>query len=150
GRVADTINTPPLDVAGLREEWAAIRAEVASIPSPNLPSADLVRRRWDDLRAEAATQQRSVFQLSSLIAISTAARLPENFLRLGRSAGTAAKRTGGLFAGAWLDHYQATLKDIHETGYLAYWIREFRPYLKGAAEQFSPSKTSFTQRWLGR
>lgn len=149
-RFADTINTPPLDVAGLRREWVAIRAEVASIPSPNLPSADLVRKRWEDLRTEAAAQKRSVFELSSLIALSTAARLPENFLKLGRSAGSAAMRTGGLFAGAWLDHYQATLKEIHETGYLAYWSREFQPYLKGAAQQFSPAKGSITQRWLER
>ena len=119
-------------------------------PLPEPAIGRSVRNRWDELRTEAAAQERSVFELSSLIALSTAARLPENFLRLGRSAGSAAMRTGGLFAGPWLEHYQATLNQIHETGYLAYWSQEFQPYLKGAAEQFSPSKGSITQRWLGR
>jgi hypothetical protein len=49
-----------------------------------------------------------------------------------------------------LDHYDHTLKEIRETGYLAYWTRQFRPYLRAAAEQFSPGRSSLTQRFLRR
>ena len=150
GRVADAVNTPPLDVAGLRREWAEIRRDVGSIPTPNLPTPELIGARWQELRAEASSQDRSVFQLSSLIALSTVRSLPDNVARLTRGSGRAAMRTGDLFAGTLLDHYRTTLREIHETGYLAYWIREFSPYLRAAAEQFSPRKRSWTQRLLGR
>ena len=148
GRVAETINTPPLDVRALRQEWAALRQEVRKIPPRNLPSPELLRRNWDTLKQEAAAQGRSVFQLSSVLALSAVSRLPENVRWLSRCAGLAARRTGQLFAGALLDHYTQTLKDIRETGYLSYWAREFRPYLVAAARQFSPRRGSRTQRAL--
>ena len=148
GRVAEAINTPPLDVAGLRREWAEIRRQVAAIPPRNLPPADLLKRNWEDLKKEAAAQKRSVFELSSLMALAAIGRLPENLRWLSRCARSAARRTGQVFAGALLDHYAVTLKEIRETGYLPYWTREFRPYLRGAAEQFSPGRSSWTQRLL--
>ena len=150
GRVADAINTPPLDVAGLRQEWAEIRREVAAIPPRNLPSADLLRRNWEGLKTEAAAQQRSVFELSSLMALAAIGRLPENLRWLSRCARSAARRTGQVFAGALLDHYAATLREIREIGYLPYWTREFRPYLRAAAGHFSPRRSSLTGRLTRR
>ena len=38
GRVAETINTPPLDVPALREEWRAIREEARSLAPERLPT----------------------------------------------------------------------------------------------------------------
>lgn len=148
GRVAEAFNTPPLDVESLREEWAAIRQEVRNIPPKQRPSPEVVRGNWEALKTEAARQNRSVFEMSSLMALAAVNRLPENLRRLGRSAQVAARRTGELFAGALLDHYSNALREIHETGFLAYWIREFRPYLRAAAAQFSPFRTTLTQRFL--
>jgi hypothetical protein len=150
GRTAEAINTPPLDIDGLRREWAAIRQQVQQIPTPNVPSPQLVRRRWEELRLTAEAQNCSVFQLSSLMAFSAVSNLPANVRWLTRSARLASRRTGQLFAGALLDHYDHTLKEIRETGYLAYWTRQFRPYLRAAAEQFSPRRSSLTQRFLRR
>lgn len=138
--MAETINTPPLDVQGLRQEWAALRREVRKIPPRNLPSPELLRRNWEALKKEAAAQDRSVFQLSSILALSAVSRLPENVLWLSRCAGLAARRTGEVLAGALLDHYAQTLKDIRETGVLTYWAQEFRPYVVAAARQFSPRR----------
>ena len=39
GRLAATVNTPPLDVRSLREEWNALRSELARIPPSQLPGA---------------------------------------------------------------------------------------------------------------
>jgi len=47
-----------------------------------------------------------------------------------------------------LDHYRSTLAEIRETGYLRYWIREFKPYLAGAVQQFSPKEATTTERVL--
>jgi hypothetical protein len=150
GRVAQALNTPPLDVASLRREWAAVREEARRIPPRNLPSVDLVRRHWEALKKEAAAQDRPIFLLSSIMALAAIGRLPENLLWLSKCAHHAARRTGQVFASALLDHYSSTLRQIHSTGYLTYWTREFRPYLLAAARQFSPRTGSLTGRLLRR
>lgn len=147
-QVADVVNAPPLDVAGLRKEWNAFRRSAAKIPPRNLPSAQLIRRNWEQLKETAAAQNRSVFELSSVMAIAAASRAPESLLRLARAANRAAWRTGQMFAGSWLEHYNQTLREIGERGYANYWVEEFRPYLRAAAEQFSPKHRSLTSRWL--
>ena len=148
--LAETVNTPPLDIKALRQEWTDIRREVASIPAPNLPSPADVWESWRQLTAEAERQKRTVWELSSLMALGAVTRLPDNLRWLGKSAALATRRTGEIFAGALLDHYRQALAEIHETGYLRYMVREFRPYLKAAVSQFSPKHVSLTQRLLRR
>lgn len=150
GRVAEALNTPPVDVASLRREWAAVREEVRKIPPRNLPSANLVRRNWEALKREAAAQNRSVFVLSSILAVAAIGLVPENLRWLSRCARLAARRTGQVFARALLDHYASALKEIRKAGYLGYWKREFRPYLVAAARQFSPRTGSLTAKLLRR
>jgi hypothetical protein len=70
--------------------------------------------------------------------------------RLSKAGGVAARRTMGFYSGALMEHYDATLREIRGWGFLPYWREEFRPYLKAAAGQFSPSRPSYTQRWLNR
>jgi hypothetical protein len=146
GKTAETINTPPLDVASLRTEWDEIRRHAATIP---LPTIVAVTGLWRSLETEAATQRRSVFELSSVMALSTVTRMPENVWWLGRAAQTAVWRTGEVLAGAVLEHYSEALGAIHQQGFFAYWVRQFRPYLAGAARQFDPEKKTLTGRLFG-
>ena len=44
GRLASTINMPPLDVATLRQEWSALRRDLSRISPKQLPRIDLPRR----------------------------------------------------------------------------------------------------------
>jgi hypothetical protein len=150
GRLAQTANTPPIDVADLRQEWLDLRREAARIPPPSLPSPDALRRSWEDLKITAATEGRPVFQVSTLMALSAISQIPSNLLWLSRCAKGAARRTGQIFAGVLLDHYSAATKEIRDTGFAAYWMREFRPYLKAAAAQFSPRRVTLTERLLKR
>jgi hypothetical protein len=150
GRLAGTANTPPIDMTSLRQEWSDLRREAAKIPAPHLPSAETLQRSWEELKATAAAQGRPVFQVSTLMALSAVSRIPENLLWLSRCAKGAAKRTGQIFAGVLLDHYSATIQEIARTGYATYWMREFRPYLKAAASQFSPRHVTLTERMLRR
>jgi hypothetical protein len=146
GRLAETVNTPPLDIKALRQEWSDIRRELASISAPNLPSASDVWQGWRQLTQEAERQERTVWELSSIIALSTVTTLPANLRWLGKSAAIATRRTGEIFAGSLLRHYRQALTEIHQTGYFRYMVREFRPYLKAAAMQFSPARVSLTER----
>ena len=145
-RLAATINAPPLDVAGLRKEWEAIREDARGLHPPSLPSQDTVRNLWVQLKTESARQDRSVFETSSLMAISAARALPDGVRWLSASAQVAATRTGHVFAAVLIDHYRQTLRELQQVGYLTYAGRQFRPYVRAAVDQFSPARRTLTQR----
>ena len=147
-RLAATVNTPPLDVASLRAEWAALREDARHLPQASLPSRETINAVWTDLKAESARQERSIFETSSVMAVSAARSLPGGVRWLSASARVGAARTGQVFAAAVLDHYRETLSEIRDTGYLTYAGRQFRPYLRAAAGQFSPKRRTITQRLI--
>lgn len=147
GRAAEAINTPPLDVAALRAEWAAVREPLRGMPRPGI---EILEGQWRDLRATALEQGRSVFELSSLLALSAVTSLPGQFVWLGKSTRAAARKASQLLSVNILDHYTRTLEEIREHGLLPWWTREFRPYLAGAARAFHPEKRTLTDRLLRR
>jgi len=150
GQMADTLNLPPMNVAGLRQDWEKLKVAVRTIPPKNVPAIDSIERLWTRMTDSARMQQRSVFAVSSLMAVSAVAHLPENVLWLSRAARSAARRTGRVLGEVILDHYSQTLTEMAETGYFEYWRKEFRPYLRAAASQFAPAHTSLTERFLRR
>jgi hypothetical protein len=147
-RLADNLNLPPFDITTLRQEWETLKDEAKKIPPRQRPSKERLAAAWQQLRNEADQQNCSVFELSSLLALSAATRLPGKAFWLSQCATLAARRTGTLLASTLLDNYATTLREIHQTGYLRYWAREFRPYLSAAASHFSPGQISYTERFL--
>ena len=145
-RLASTINTPPLDVAGLRAEWAAIREGVRRLQPSSLPSWETISRLWRQVQTESARQQRSVFETSSMLAVSATQALPARLRWLSASARAGATRTGHVFAAALLDHYRQTLGEIQQMGYFTYASRQLRPYLRAAIGHFSPTRRTLTER----
>lgn len=150
GRAAQTLNTPPVDVATLRREWTELRKHAARIPRPRLPSSEMLWKYWADIREEASVQNRSVFELSTLMALSAIRRVPSDLRWLGLSATLAVERTGQMFGNPLFAHYSEALRTVRRTGFVKYWQREFRPYLRAAAQQFSPEHMSLTQRLMKR
>ena len=146
--LAQTLNLPPVDVAGLRREWNSFREEVRSIPPKRVPTAARLEAIWSELQQTAQEQKRSVFTVSSLMAVSALSHVPGNVLWLSRAAHSAARRTGKVLGEAILDHYVESLEEIARTGFVAYWTREFRPYLHAAAVQFAPKHETLTEKLL--
>ena len=149
-RLAATINTPPLDVAGLRREWEAIREDARALPPAGLPSREAIGQVWRQLKAESKRQNRSIFETSSVMAVSAARAVPGGVRWLSASARAGAARTGQVFAAALLDHYAQTLNEIRKVGYLTYAGRQFRPYVRAAVDQFSPKRRTLTQHLLDK
>jgi hypothetical protein len=135
-RLASTINTPPLDIAGLRQEWEAIRTEARTIQPGALPSRETVGELWRQLKAESARQDRSVFQTSSLVAVSA--------VRAG------VVRSGEMVGVAMLDHYSRMLAEMRQAGYATFAARQFRPYVCAAVDQFSPKRRTLTERVIDK
>ena len=149
-RLAETFNTPPLNVAELRQEWTAIRDEASRLKPAALPSPRLIGEQWDALKEESTRQGRSVFETSSIMAVSAVRALPGKAVWLSKSAGVGATYAGKVLSSAILDHYSQTLAELREVGYLTYAKRQLSPYVQASVELFSPERRTLTQRWLDR
>src|SRR6185503_16120465 len=150
GRMAATVNTPPLDVKSLRQEWNALRGDLARIPPRQLPGARALRDLWKEIQQEAGRQKRTVFEVSSLMAISAMKSVPEKARWLSASARSAARKTGTAVGAILLEDYRTSLKQIRDRGYARYAVEQFRPYLSAAISQFSPHRQSLTERLLSK
>ena len=148
--LAATINTPPLDVAGLRKDLHEIRTQTRKLKGANLPSADAIGRSWTELKEEAARQQQSIFRTSSVMAISAARSFPVGVRWFSASVAAGAKRTGAVWGAVLLDHYRETLLEMRQTGYLAYSWRQLAPYIAASAGQFAPAHPTITERIVRR
>jgi hypothetical protein len=149
-QLAETVNAPPLDVAGLRQEWTKLVAEARQLPAPKLPTAESVLQVWQDLRSTAESERRSVFEISSLLALSAVSSLPERARVLSKSAAIALRHGGAAVSTALLEHYRASLQELRETGFLRYGVRQLTPYADAAVGAFSPARGTLTERWLER
>jgi hypothetical protein len=149
-RLAETFNTPPLDVAGLRKEWAAIRSEARALKPAELPSPKAIGDQWEALKQEADRQGRSVFETSSVMAVAAVRALPEKARWLSATALIGASHTGKLVSSAILDHYTQTLNELREVGYLTYAKRQLSPYLSACVDLFSPQRRTLTQRLINK
>jgi hypothetical protein len=149
-RLAATINAPPLDVAGLRAEWQAIRDQARHLQPSSLPTREAISTMWTQLKTESSRQDRSIFETSSMMAVSAAQAVPDGVRWLSASARVGVARTGHVVAAALLDHYRQTLGEMREVGYWTYAGRQLRPYLHAAIGQFSPKRRTITERLLDR
>ena len=134
-----TINTPPLDVAGSERNGGPCGRKPGVCGRPSLPSRDTISNVWAQLEDESARQHRSVFETSSMMAVSAARALPDGVRWLSASARVGATRTGQIFAAALLDHYRQTLRNpgrrLHDIRRAA-----VSPYVRAAVNQFSPGR----------
>jgi hypothetical protein len=146
--LADTLNMPPVTLSGLRREWEKLRQVLPTVPKASLPNLVTLETLWTKLLAASAAEDQSVFALCSTLAVGTLAELPASVFWLSRAAQAAAKRTGQLLGETLLNHYVLALNEISAAGFLAYWRKQFRPYLSAAALQFAPANESTTERLL--
>jgi hypothetical protein len=150
GQLAESVNSPPLDVTGLREEWAKFVAEARQLPTPQLPSAGAVSRVWQDLRAVAQREQRSIFAVSSLLAVSAVGELPERARVLSKSAAIVLRHGGAAVANALLEHYRESLQQMREAGFLRYGAQQLTPYTHAALGAFHPERETLTGKLLDK
>src|SRR5436190_1989088 len=89
-----------LGIAALRKEWTEIRMQARGLKLVDLPSVTAISERWEELKDEAARQGRSIFETSSVMAISAVRALPDRARWLSSSTRVAATRTGRLLSAA--------------------------------------------------
>jgi hypothetical protein len=127
GIMAESLDTPPLNVEDMRSSWNEMQQH-----KNDLPDASRLTSLYNELQATAEQQDHSVQDMSSLIA------------------------TGALRAGVNLgqvhifDYYQDSLRTINREGLPFYSRRVIKPYFAAAKNHFNPQQLTFTERLLGR
>jgi hypothetical protein len=150
GQLAESVNAPPLDVAGLREEWRKFADEARKLPTPQLPSAAAVTRLWQDVRATAEREQRTVFEVSSLLAVAAVSELPERARVLSKSVSIVLRHGGTALSTALLEHYRESLREVRDVGFIDYGVRQLAPYARAATGMFHPTRETATGKLLDR
>lgn len=150
GQLAESVNAPPLDVAGLREEWRKFVGEARQLPAPQLPSAATVTRLWQDLRTTSEREQRSVFEVSSLLAVAAVGELPERARAISKSVSIVLRHGGAAVSNALLEHYRQSLTELRAVGFVSYGVRQLAPYTHAALGAFAPQRETLTGKLLDR
>jgi hypothetical protein len=127
GRVAESLDLPPLNVGSLRTSWLDLRREATELPDP-----ERLERLYEGLRQAAEQEDRSLGSLSSLIAA---------------GAVRAGVRTSQVHI---FDYYRDALRIIATEGLPAYTRRVTRPYLAASIRHFDPGHLTYTERVLRR
>ena len=129
-KLTESIETPPLNAEDLRASYQAIRAEV--------PGFDVAKGEatWNELKRIADQEQRSVFEVSTAVALTT------------RGALASVNVAAGMLYDNVFDHYRGALKEIHEHGYWQTVSDAAEPYLEAAKGQFEAARESMTERLL--
>lgn len=129
GTTARLIDLPPIELAELKRSLAELRAEAASLPSPEQLSAIFTA-----LQRTARAERRSLLEVSSGIGMA--------FLLSARQVGRVHLATP----------YREDWQPLHDEGFAGYAARISRPYRDAIGGHFRPSRPTLTERapQLGR
>ncbi len=143
GRLAESVDQPPLSIADLRGSLTKIRDELRIAPAEKLfPQAE-VEATWNEMQQVAEEEDRSLFEVSNLVTLAG-----EGLGKIGRTAVASVTTGADLLYEGVLRHYRDTLGEIHENGYMATLRETVTPYLDAARDQLTTSQESFTERML--
>jgi hypothetical protein len=127
GVLADTVDVPPLNVAGVRTSWQELQVQAA-----DLPDAAGLEKIFAELKLAARQEDRSILEISSIVAL---------------GAVHAGVKLGNVHV---FDYYRGALRMIVEEGLLSFLHRTSTPYLTRAGSHFDPRASSHSERLLRR
>jgi len=127
GTTARLIDIPPLEVEGLRQSLADLRADARGLPTPPELAA-----AYRGLAAEADRERSSLLEVS---------------LGMGLAFFNSARKVGRQHV---LDPYGEDLRPLRDEGFAAYARRVGGPYAQAVARHFDPQSLTLTERGLGR
>ncbi len=142
GTLADRMDTPPLSVKDLRASVEAIRESLKAPEMRDLVSAEAVAGAWEEMEALAAREERSLFGISTAVAMFVADKARKTGLGLYGSVSAGFD----LLDRTVLDYYKDGLRAIRDKGYWRTVYDVYKPYSAAVREAFKPSRRSFTER----
>lgn len=144
GRAASAFDLPPLSLSELKESVAQTRKALNEIdPTVLIPESE-IRRLWQEMKELAVSENVSLLGVSGALAMHTVEAIRE------ASQGTL---TGLFVAGRIINrnlfaHYAASLQQVRSQGLIASLKNTFEPYTEMAWNNFSASRTTWTEAVL--
>jgi hypothetical protein len=144
GAAANTFDTPPLSIEGLRESINQTTEAAQKLdPTKILPKSE-INRLWGEMRTIAAEEDVSLFEVSSAMTLYSLDKVAS----VGRGALSGVRVAGTLLDRHVIDHYRQALTEIHTKGYYATIAEASGPYIEAVWENFSTTKSTITEDLL--
>jgi len=142
GTLADRMDTPPLSVKDLRASVNAVKESLKKPHMKNLVNAEAIARTWAEMQALADKEGRSLFGISTAVAMTVANKAKKAGLGV---YGTV--RAGfDLLDHTVLDYYKEGLANIREKGYWRAVSEVYKPYSEAVRDAFRPTHRTLTER----
>ena len=150
GQLAESVNAPPLDVAGLREEWRKFVARRGNCPRRNCrpPAPSRASGRTCVRRPSASSARCSKCRRCSPCPPSASCRSERACCR--RRRPSCLRHGGAAVSNALLEHYRQSLQQMREVGFMRYGVRQLTPYTHAAIGAFHPARETLTGKLLDR
>ena len=143
-KTAQSFDTPPLSVDGLKETIRQTRESVSEIdPSVVLPKEDL-DRLWERIRSTAKGEGVSPLAISGLMTLGTL----EKVGKIGTGTLSTVRVAGSLVNRHVLDHYREALGDINRDGFYRTLSTSSRPYVDALWRNFSSERATLTEEFI--
>jgi len=143
-KTAQSFDTPPLSVEGLKETIRQTRESVSEIdPSVVLPKEDL-DRLWQRIRSTAKGEGVSPLAISGLMTLGTL----EKIGKIGTGTLSTVRVAGSLVNRHVLDHYRKALGDINRDGFYRTLSTSSRPYVDALWRNFSSERGTLTEEFI--
>ena len=143
-KTAQTFDTPPLSVDGVRETIRQTRESVAEIdPSIVLPKDEL-DSLWKRIRSTAKGEGVSPLHISGLMTLGTLGKIG----KIGNGALSGVRAAGTLVDRHVLGHYRSALGDIHRDGFYRTLSTSSRPYANALWRNFSTERGTLTEEFI--
>src|SRR5688572_10554065 len=144
GQVADRIDMPPLSVTELRETFKYLREQAQTLGLKRAAPHEEVSRIYEGMKDAALKQNRSIYEISSALAMNAMNQLQ----RSGRTAVTGARVARAIMDRTILQYYTRGLEELAEEGYYRYLARTSKPYLKAVARHLARKNITWTERYF--
>ena len=143
-KTAQSFDTPPLSVDGLKETIRQTRESVSEIdPSVVLPKEDL-DRLWERIRSTAKGEGVSPLEISGLMTLGTLDKIG----KIGTGTLSTVRVAGSLVNRHVLDHYREALGDISRDGFYRTLSTSSRPYVDALWRNFSSERATLTEDFI--
>jgi len=143
-RAAESVDTPPINVGGLKDTVAQLSAEISRIDAAKLIPRHEVERMWAEMETTAAKANVGLWDVSTTMTMYAMNRVTLT----SRGALSTMSVAGNLFEEHWVDHYAEALREIHEQGLYATLATASAPYLEAVWLNFDETRVTWTEDLL--
>ena len=143
-KTAQSFDTPPLSVDGLKETIRQTRETVGEIDASKVLPKDELERLWERIRSTANGQGVSPLDVSGLMTLGTLDKIG----KIGTGTLSTVRVAGSLVNRHVLDHYREALGDISRDGFYPTLSTASRPYVHALWQNFSTERATLTEEFI--